>query len=179
MAEQATSATIEAEQNTEAEAVRKDLESLRNQVTTAERQRDDYLGLLQRTRADFENYQKRIQRDQAQERRYAYADIARDLLPVLDNLQRALEASRQQLEQGPLVQGVALVASQLRDVFNRFGITRIDPLNEPFDPNLHEAVLQQPRSDVPPDTVVAVLEPGYRLHDRLLRPARVVVSAPG
>jgi molecular chaperone GrpE len=119
-----------------------------------------------------------VQRDLAEERRHAHAPFARELLPVLDNLQRALEAARQQGETGPLVQGVALVQSQLRDVFARFGITPIDALGQPFDPNLHEAVMQVPRDDVAPGTVVQVLEPGYRLHERVLRPARVAVAAP-
>jgi molecular chaperone GrpE len=161
-----------------ASAVLDDLESLRSRVTVAEQERDEYLGLLQRTRADFENYQKRIQRDLAQERRYAHAAFARELLPVLDNRQRALEAARQQAEKGPLIQGVALVQSQLLDLFGRFGVTPIDARGQPFDPHLHEAVRQQPRNDVPPGTVVEVLEPGYRLHERVLRPARVVVAAP-
>jgi molecular chaperone GrpE len=161
-----------------ASAVLEDLESLRSRVTVAEQQRDEYLALLQRIRADFENYQKRNQRDLAEERRYAHAAFARELLPVLDNLRRALDAARQQAEKGPLVQGVALVQSQLLEIFGRFGVTPIDALGQPFDPNLHEGVQQQPRTDVAPGTVVEVLEPGYRLHERVLRPARVVVAAP-
>jgi molecular chaperone GrpE len=161
-----------------ASAVLEDLESLRNRVGAAEQQRDEYLGLLRRTRADFENYQKRIGRDLAEERRYAHAGFARELLPVLDNLQRALEAARQEGEKGPLIQGVTLVLSQLLDILRRFNITPIDAQGQPFDPNVHEAVQQQPRTDVAPGTVVRVLEPGYRLHDRVLRPARVVVAAP-
>jgi molecular chaperone GrpE len=123
-----------------ASAVLEDLVSLRDRVAVAEQRRDEYLALLQRTRADFENYQKRIQRDLAEERRYAHAAFARELLPVLDNLQRALEAARQAQERGPLTQGVNLVQAQLLDIFRRFGITPIDALNQPFDPMLHEAV---------------------------------------
>src|SRR4029079_15513905 len=96
-----------------ASAVLEDLESLRSRVTVARQQRDEDTALLQRTRADFENYQKRIQRDLTEERRYAHAALARELLPVLDNLQRALDAARQQAEKSPMVQGVALVQSQL------------------------------------------------------------------
>jgi molecular chaperone GrpE len=161
-----------------ASAVLEDLDSLRSRVAVAEQQRDQYLALLQRTRADFENYQKRVQRDLAEERRYAHGAFARELLPVLDNLQRAMEAARQQGETGPLVQGVALVQSHLLDLLGRFGVTPIGALDQPFDPNVHDGVLQQPRTDVTPGTVVEVLEPGYRLHERVLRPARVVVAAP-
>jgi molecular chaperone GrpE len=159
-------------------AAMEDLESLRSRVTIAEQQRDEYLALLQRTRADFENYQKRIQRDLAEERRYALAEFARELLPVLDNLERALHAASQQGETGPLVQGVRLVHSQLLDIFGRFGVTRIDAVGQPLDPNLHQVVLQQPRDDAAPGTVVEQIEPGYRLYERVLRPAKVVVAAP-
>src|SRR5438270_328326 len=131
----------------EATAPRQDLESLRSQLAAAERQREEYLALLRRTRADFENFQKRVQRDGEQERRFAQAPFARELLPALDNLQRALDAARQQGEQGPLVQGVALVQSQLSDILRRWGITTIHALGQPFDPNLHEAVQQEPRDD--------------------------------
>ncbi|HEV3443882.1 MAG TPA: nucleotide exchange factor GrpE [Gemmataceae bacterium] len=161
-----------------ASAVLEDLEALRNRLGLVEQQRDEYLALLKRTRADFENYQKRIQRDLAEERRYAYAPFVRELLPVVDNLQRALDAAQQQGEKGPLVQGVSLILSQLLEIFNRFGIKAIDPLGQRFDPNLHQAVLQEPRPDLTPGTVVRVLEPGYRLHDRVLRPAKVVVAGP-
>jgi len=154
-----------------------DLESSQRRVAAAEQQRDEYLDLLQRTRADFENYQKRNQRDLTEERRYAHAGFARELLPIVDNLQRALNAARQQ-EGGSLVEGVNMVQAQLLDVFRRFGITPIDPRGQPFDPNLHEAVVMQPRTDVAPNTVIETLEPGYRLHERILRPARVAVAAP-
>lgn len=166
------------EQETQAAAVLEDQEALRSQCAAAEKQRDEYLSLLRRTRADFENYQKRIQRDLAEERKYAPGQFVRELLPVLDNLERALGAARQQGENNPLVQGVAMVQSQLRDILGRFGVTPIDAEGQPFDPNLHEAVMQRPEAGTTPGTVVEVLEPGYRLHERVLRPARVVVAAP-
>jgi molecular chaperone GrpE len=155
-----------------------DLETLRGQVAAAEQQRDEYLAQLQRVQADSENYRKRVQRDQAEERRYAPAPLLSALLPVLDNLQRALEAARQQADEDPLTQGVALVESQLLEIFNRFGLTPINALNQPFDPNVHDAVQEQPRSDVAAGHVAEVLQPGYRLQERVLRPAKVVVAAP-
>jgi molecular chaperone GrpE len=157
-----------------ATAVLDDLETLRTKAG----ERDQFLGLLQRTRADFENYQKRTQREVQQERRYAHQSLAADLLPALDNLERATEAAKQAGETGPLVQGVAMVQSQTLDALRRHGITRIEALGQPFDPNLHQAVMQQPTADQPPNTVVNVLEHGFMIHDRVLRPARVVVSAP-
>jgi molecular chaperone GrpE len=161
-----------------ASAVPEDLESLRSRATGAEQKRDEYLDLLQRTRADFENYRKRTQRDVAEARRYAHTEFARSLLPVLDNLQRALATSWKQADKEPLIQGVDLVRSQMLQLFGRFGISPINALGQPFDPHVHEAVQQLPRDDVSPGTVVEVLEPGYLLHERVLRPARVGVAAP-
>jgi len=160
-----------------ATAVLDDIDALRGRAEQAERDRDELRDLAQRTRADFENYQKRVQRDVAQERRYAHGSLAADLLPALDNLDRATAAAKQVGETGPLVQGVAMVQSQVLDVLRRHGITPIEAQGQPFDPNLHQAVMQQPSDSVPPGTVLQVLEQGYRLHDRVLRPARVVVSA--
>jgi molecular chaperone GrpE len=153
-----------------------DLEALRARAEAAEQSRDEYLSLAQRTRADFENYQKRVQRDLAQERRYAQGPLAGDLLGALDNLERATAAAQQAGETGPLVQGVAMVQAQFLDVLRRHGVTRIEALGQPFDPHLHQAVMQQPSAEHPPNTVVQVLEQGYLIHDRVLRPARVAVS---
>ena len=140
------------------------------------RERDEYLLALQRTQADFENYQKRTRREWEQERRYAHGELARGLLPVLDNLDRATAAARQANETGPLVQGVALVQSQLLDLLRRHGITPIEAEGKPFDPHLHQAVMQQPSKEQSPGTVLKVLEQGFLLHDRVLRPASVVVA---
>jgi molecular chaperone GrpE len=157
-----------------------DLEVLKTRAETAEQERDQFRNLAQRTRADFENYQKRAQRDREQERLFAQVPLAEDLLPVLDNLERAVAAGKQAGEQGPLVQGVAMALSQWMDVFRRHGITRIEAQGAPFDPHLHQAVMQQPTAEQPPMTVLQVLETGYKMHDRVLRPARVVVAvAPG
>jgi molecular chaperone GrpE len=146
-----------------------DLEKLREE-------RDQFLSLLQRTRADFENYQKRSQREREQDRRYLYGPFALGLLPVLDNLERATAAARQAGESGPLVQGVGMVQTQLLDLLSRHGIKPIEALGKPFDPNLHQAVMQEATADQPPNTVVRVLEQGFMIHDRVLRPASVVVA---
>jgi molecular chaperone GrpE len=161
-------------ENDAATAVLDDLETLRTKAG----ERDQFLELLQRTRADFENYQKRTQREVQQERRYAHQSLAADLLPALDNLERATEAAKQAGETGPLAQGVGMVQAQILDMLRRHGISRIETLGQPFDPNLHQAVMQQPTADLPPNHVAQVLEHGYMIHERVLRPARVVVSAP-
>src|SRR5579862_6463567 len=160
-----------------ANATGENVAALATQLQEAEKARDQYLDLVQRTRADFENYQKRMARDLAIERRFAQAPLAADLLAPMDNLDRATAAAQQAGEKGPLVQGVALVQSQLLDMLRRHGITRMEAQGQPFDPNLHQAVLQQPSKDVPPHTVLQVLEHGYMIYDRVLRPARVIVSS--
>ena len=153
-----------------------ELEALKAQLQAAEKDRDDYLAQAKRVRADFENYQKRVQRDAAQEKLYAVYGFAADVLPALDNLERALNAAKQAGDNGPLAQGVGLVQNLLLDILKRHGITRIDAQDKPFDPNLHQAVMQMPVADKPPMTVVQVLESGYQMHERVLRPARVAVS---
>lgn len=158
-------------------AVLDEADSLRIRLAAAEQDRDEFRALLLRTQAEFENYQKRAARESQQERRYAHAPLALDLLTAFDNLDRALQAARQAGDAGPLAQGVALVQNQWLDVLRRHGITPIDALGKPFDPNLHQAVMQMP-SDQPPGAVVQVLQQGFAINDRVLRPAAVAVAAP-
>jgi molecular chaperone GrpE len=153
-----------------------ELERLRVQLRDAEQKRDDNLQLAQRMRADLENYQKRTQRDLAVERRYAQMPLAADLLGPLDNLERATAVAQQAGDKGALAQGVTMVVAQVLDVLRRHGVTRIDALGKELDPNVHQAVMQQPTTEYPPGTVSQVLESGYLFHDRVLRPARVAVA---
>jgi molecular chaperone GrpE len=155
------------------------MEVLKARAETAEQERERFRELALRTRADFENYQKRQQRELAQERLYAHLPLARDLLTALDNLDRAIAEARKAGETGPLSQGVVMVQNQLLDALRRHGITPIEAQGQPFDPNLHEAVMQQPSTEVPPMTVLQVLENGYMIRERVLRPARVIVSVAG
>jgi molecular chaperone GrpE len=140
-------------------------------------ERDQFLDLARRTQAEFENYQRRNQRIMQEDRQRAVAGVMRDMLTVLDNLQRALAAAQQAGEGGALVQGVSMVQSQFLDVLRRHGVKPIEALGKPFDHHLHEAVTQVPAPDRPPGTVVQVLEQGFLIDDRVLRPAKVVVSA--
>jgi molecular chaperone GrpE len=169
-------ATAAAESPNGAPVAVDDREALLASVAKAEQERDEFKDLLLRTRADFENYQKRAARDLAQERRYAVGPLAADLLPALDNLERATEAAKQAGDTGPLVQGVVMVQAQVHDILRRHGISRLEAQGQPFDAHLHQAVMQMPSAEVPPGTVVQVLEQGYGIHERVLRPARVIVS---
>jgi molecular chaperone GrpE len=141
-------------------------------------ERDQYLDLAQRARAEFENYQKRNQKEREQDRKYSYGPLVYDLLPVLDNLDRALAAARNAGESGALVQGVAMVQSQFLEMLKRHGITRVDAQpGVPFDPNHHQAVMQKAAPELEPGVIVDVHEQGYMNQDRILRPAKVTVSA--
>jgi molecular chaperone GrpE len=137
-------------------------------------QRDEYLALAQRTQADFENYRKRIARESAAAQERGVVKLARELLPALDNLDRALEAAA---EQDPLLEGVALVRSELAAALARVGVESFAPAGEPFDPARHEAIVQLPVEGAERGTVTEVYQPGYRLGETVIRPARVAVAA--
>ena len=130
-----------------------------------------------RAQAELENYRKRARREMEEERRYAQLPLLKDLLPVIDNIGRALQAAEKSPDGAGLLDGVKLVAQQLDGVLTRHHCTRIDARHQPFDPHLHEAILQQPSGDYPPGTVLNVTQEGYQLHDRVVRPAQVIVSA--
>ena len=157
-----------------------DLEELMAKAEKA----DEYLELAQRTKADFENYRKRASREAAAAQDRGVAKLARELLPAVDNLDRALAAA----EAGPeddgapdngaanLVSGIKLVHADVIAALKRVGIEPFSPQGEPFDPQRHEAVAQQPADGATPGTIVEVYQRGYRFGDSVLRPARVVVA---
>jgi molecular chaperone GrpE len=136
-----------------------------------------------RDRAELENFKRRIQREKSEALRYANEGLLRDLLPALDNLERAVRAAddRRGGDAGAadaLITGVEMVQRQLREALERHGVTRIEARGQAFDPALHEAVLRVEADDLPPGSVVDEHAPGYRLHDRLLRAAQVSVAQP-
>ena len=137
---------------------------------------------LARRQADFENYRKRIERERGQAHSRVVADVARKLLPVVDNLARALEHERsvestESEEFRHFLHGVQLISKQLNDVLESLGIQPIASVGERFDPHIHEAVVTEPSDKYEPDTVTEELARGYRIGDRLLRPAMVKVAA--
>ncbi len=144
-------------------------------------QRDEYLALAQRTQADFENYRKRVARDSAVAQRRGVAGLAKELLPALDNLDRALEeagaTAASAARRDPLLEGVRLVRAELGAALARAGIESFSPAGEPFDPEQHEAMAQQPVEGAESGTVAEVYQPGYRCDGTIIRPARVVVAA--
>jgi molecular chaperone GrpE len=138
-------------------------------------ERDEYLALAQRIQADFENYRKRALRDQERLVAHAHERLVRELLPILDDLERTLEAAERH-EEAQLVDGVKLVEKSLRAALAKEGLTEIDTGGQ-FDPHVHEALLTQTSPDAEPGSVLDVVQRGYRLGDKVVRPARVVVAA--
>ncbi len=160
----------EAEESDEVLSLRKELEELTDRHT--------------RLQADFENQRRRTLKERQEAHQYGHENLVKDLLATVDNLDRAIDhasnSSKSDDEdfQG-MLQGVELVRRELLAAFAKHGVSRLEALNEAFDPNFHEAMAQQESDEVPANTVVQVFQTGYKLRDRLLRPARVVVSKPG
>ena len=141
-------------------------------LSSLEKERDEYLDLAKRTKAEFENFRKRVSKQAAEAEIRGRGELARDLVPVLDNLDRALAAAN--AEEDHLAAGVRLVREELAGVLSRAGIESYSPTGETFDPDWHEAMLTRPGEA---GKVLEVLEKGYRLDGEVLRPARVVVGA--
>jgi len=129
-----------------------------------------------RAAAELENFRRRSRQQIDTERQYAALPLIQGLLPVLDNIDRAIEAADGSNGGDGLLEGFKIVASQMRSVLAQFDCTEIEALGEPFDPNWHEAILQQPSDEYESGIVMLVTEPGYKLHDRVVRPTKVIVS---
>jgi len=136
---------------------------------------DRYLRLA----AEFENYKKRSQKELDEYRKYATERLLKELLPVLDNLQRALQHGRQSGKSEGVLQGVELTSKQYEEILSRFGVRPIPTVGLPFDPNVHQAVAMVKAKGQKPNTIVEEYEKGYYLHDRVLRPAMVTVAESG
>ncbi len=163
---------VAAEEQADGEAA--ELQGDLDELVAKANQRDEYLALAQRTQADFENYRKRVARDLAAAAERGMATLVKELLPALDNLERALEAAE---SHDPLLAGVKLVHAELSAALARVGIEQFAPLGEQFDPNEHEAMAQQPVEGVESGRVAEVFQNGYRLKGNVIRPARVLVAA--
>jgi molecular chaperone GrpE len=161
------------EETTGAEAAEKAIADLEERLALLERERDEVIDDLKRVAADFDNYRKRALRDQEALVARAHERLVKELLPVLDDLERALVAAEEH-EEARLEEGVRLVHRELRDALTKEGLVEIETDGE-FDPHVHEALLTQPSGE-DDGAILQVIQKGYRLGDRVLRPARVVVS---
>ncbi|HEX3599502.1 MAG TPA: nucleotide exchange factor GrpE [Lacipirellulaceae bacterium] len=132
---------------------------------------------LLRLQAEMQNLRNRTSREIADERKYAALPVIRDLLPVVDNIDRAIEAAEKAGEAENLLAGFRLVKQQLHSILTNHSVELIAAEDEIFDPNIHQAILQQPSADVPAGNIMMVTQRGYKMHDRVVRPAQVIVSA--
>src|SRR5262245_21674722 len=180
--DETSSAGADSDENGAADQVERDLDEL----AETKRERDEYLELARRTKADFENYRKRVSKETSEALGRGKAELARQLLPALDNLERALAAgvgdarardsATRLREHEALVKGVAMVRDELHGRLEAAGVEAFDPTGEKFDPQLHEALSTTPAEDIESGVVVETVEKGYRLNGQVLRAAKVVVS---
>ena len=146
-------------------------------MTTLQQEVDKWKDLAYRSQAELDNFRKRAAREAQETRAYANADILRGLLPIMDNFEMGLEAARAESETSVIFVGMNMVQRQIQDFLRDFGVEEVEAQDKPFDPNLHDAVAQEPSDTVAEGTIIKVARRGFRLRDRLLRAATVVVSS--
>lgn len=150
--------------------------SLADQLAAAQAERDENYQKYVRALADMDTYRRRVMKEREDDRRFAPLALVKDLLPNLDNLRRAIDAAKTANSIEDLSKGVDMVLKQVDETLAKHGASPIASVGQPFDPNLHEAVAQAPSADHPPMTVLQEFERGYVLHDRVIRPSKVLVS---
>ncbi len=155
-------------------------QTLESQLEAARQEARDNYDRVLRITAEFENYKKRAQREMQEFRKYANESLIKALLPVVDNLERAIcsarEVDNQKTDQACVVDGVEMIRKELLKVLDGFNVVPIEALGQPFDPSYHQAVMQEKVTDPPDNTVLQEFQKGYLMHERLLRPSMVVVS---
>lgn len=145
----------------------------------AEEEAKENFNRFLRVSAEFENYKKRTTREMTEFRKYANESIIKELLPVLDNLERAIASSSEEKDaEVCIIEGVEMTHKEILKIFGKFNVMPVEAIGQPFDPNFHQAVMQEESDEYPENTVLRELQKGYLMHDRLIRPAMVVVSAP-
>ena len=164
----------EAEMQAEEEALVQAEDDLIEQLNTAKSKAEENWDLLLRTKAEMENLRRRTQKDLENAHKFGTEKFVTELLPVMDSMELGLAAEDASAES--LREGMTLTMNMVSQMFEKFNIKMIDPVNEKFDPELHQAMTAQPTDEVEPNTVMAVLQKGYSLNDRLVRPAMVMVS---
>ncbi len=153
-----------------------DVEEIRADLVKARAEAEEYLDRLQRLKAEFENFRKRMMREQSEILKLASQGVISEILPVIDSFERALEHEIHGDQFDEYKKGLKLVYGQLYDVMAKEGLSTFEPVGQPFDPTQHEAVMQEESDEYPEDTVVRVVEKGYVLKDRIIRPAKVTVA---
>lgn len=149
---------------------------LQGRLARAEDAATEFRDQFLRTAAELENVRRRASRDVESAHRFGVERFAREMLAVVDSLEAGREAARAAGEEGAVAEGMEATLRLLLSVLEKFGVTPVEAAGAPFDPQAHEAIMTQPTGEAAPDTVLSVIQPGYRIHDRLLRPARVIVA---
>jgi molecular chaperone GrpE len=153
------------------------VETSADPAVTLQSEMERWRDLAYRSQAELDNFRKRVAREQQETRAYANADLLRSLIPIMDNFAMGLDAARAESAKSVVFMGMSMVHKQIEDFLREMGVMEIDAQNKTFDPNLHEAMAQEVSADVPEGTILRVMRRGYKLKDRLLRPACVVVSS--
>lgn len=153
-----------------------ELEALRQRLAEAEKKVEEYLDQWRRAAADLANYRKRVEKEQAELSKYANAVLITRILPILDDFQRAFQTIPDSLRGLTWIDGIVLIERKLQAILEQEGLTPIEAVGQPFDPLFHEAVLYEETTDHEDGQVIAELQKGYKLHDRVLRPALVKVA---
>ncbi len=163
----------------EEEALLQAEDDLAEQIKQAEQKAEENWELLLRTRAEMENLRRRTEKDLENAHKFALEKFVSELLPILDSMEMGLNVDTTDNPEATikgLKEGIEMTVNMMKKAFDKFNIQVIDPLNEKFDPELHQAMSMQPSDEVEPNTVIAVMQKGYTLNDRLVRPAMVMVS---
>ncbi len=155
------------------------VEDLKQDLEKTRRQAQENYDRLLRVSAEFDNFKKRTNRQIEDIRKFANESLLKELLSVVDNLERAIEAARDNTADKALLEGIDMTLSGVQKILERFKVQPVEALGQPFDPNYHQAMMQEESDTHPPNTVIKELQKGYLIHDRLLRPALVVVSKTG
>lgn len=154
-----------------------EMEKLHSEINQLKEEINKWKDKFLRKMAEFDNYKKRVEQDQLQLIKYANEKLIKDLLPVIDDFERTLSFSKEELKNNSILQGVEMVYNKLMKILTDYGLKKIDALNQPFDFNYHEALLQVPKDGVEPMTVVEEVEKGYILNDKVIRHSKVIVSS--
>lgn len=154
-----------------------EMEKLQNEINQLKEEVNQWKDKFLRKMAEFDNYKKRVEQDQIQLIKYANEKLIKDLLPIIDDFERSLTFSKDELKNNSILQGVEMVYNKLMKILSDYGLKKIEALNQPFDFNYHEALLQVPKDGVEPLTVIEEVEKGYLLNDKVIRHSKVIVSS--
>jgi len=154
-----------------------EMEKLQNEINALKEEVNQWKDKFLRKMAEFENYKKRVAEDQLQLVKYSNEKLIKDLLPVIDDFERALTFSKEELKNNSVLQGVEMIYNKLMKILSDYGLKKIDAMNQPFDFNYHEALLQVPKDGVEPLTIIEEVEKGYLLNDKVIRHSKVIVAS--